>query len=465
MFKKTIVLTVCLLFLLPLAMVSAEMSNFSRFEDGVSIDNMPVLNSYAGNVYWVDYNAGSDGNEGTFKRPWKTIDYAIGRCTASNGDIIMVKPGHSETIIVSGGMNMDVAGVSIIGLGEGELRPQILFSTVATASYSVSAANCSIKNVIFDETGIDGLRGLYVNAADFTLDSCKFVLADSDGQALTGVQMTTLANKAIVQSCEFTGTTNTGTAAAIGIEQDPYNIEIRNSTFLGDYSSAAIFNDGFGSGVPIGITIDGCVIRNYQTNDFCIELQGASTGIIMNNRCTSDQYTTVIDPGSCRMDGNTWFDSDAIASYDNSAEPFFDMTEKFVYRPAANLPATTTQNIFAISGGPVFVKGIWGVVGTVIESKATTIKLTMDPTTGADTDLCGTVDMNAAAAGSTVGLTNTFATAMDLSTDIGVSTADGLSFVLPVGTIDLTTGSTATGTMSWYIRYEPLMPGAHISAN
>jgi hypothetical protein len=67
-------------------------SNFPNgFAAGVAIQNMPVLNNYGGNVYWVDSGAGSNGNPGTFSQPFSTMDYTVGRCTANNGDMVMVK--------------------------------------------------------------------------------------------------------------------------------------------------------------------------------------------------------------------------------------------------------------------------------------------------------------------------------------------------------------------------------------
>ena len=84
-------------------------SNYGRFREGVNIGGMPILNSYAGNVFWVDSGAGSNGNKGTFARPFATIDYAIGQCTANNGDLIMVMPGHTETVTAAAGIAVDVA--------------------------------------------------------------------------------------------------------------------------------------------------------------------------------------------------------------------------------------------------------------------------------------------------------------------------------------------------------------------
>ena len=78
-------------------------SNYPNgFANGVNIRGVPVLNTYGGNVFWVDSGAGSNGNKGTFDRPWATIDYSIGKCTASNGDVVMVKPGHAETLAADG---------------------------------------------------------------------------------------------------------------------------------------------------------------------------------------------------------------------------------------------------------------------------------------------------------------------------------------------------------------------------
>src|SRR5512139_4050842 len=82
-----------------------------------------------GNIWYVNYNhanaADTTANGQDPVYPFKTIDYAIGQCTASNGDIIYVMPGHTEDIIAAGSITVDVAGVSIVGLGNGTNRPLI----------------------------------------------------------------------------------------------------------------------------------------------------------------------------------------------------------------------------------------------------------------------------------------------------------------------------------------------------
>ena len=100
-------------------------SNYPNgFSQGVSILGMPVLNSYAGSVFWVNSSGGSDGNKGTRERPFGTLDYAIGKCTANKGDIILVAPNHAETITGASGITFDVAGITVVGMGNYNQPPR-----------------------------------------------------------------------------------------------------------------------------------------------------------------------------------------------------------------------------------------------------------------------------------------------------------------------------------------------------
>jgi hypothetical protein len=151
-------------------------SNYPNgFANGVTIRGVPVTVTNPGNVFWVDSGAGSDGNKGTYERPFATIDYAIGRCTASNGDIIFVKPGHTETVSAAGDIAADVAGVAIIGLGKGSLRPTITLDTATAATVTISAANVTMHNLKFVAGFADIVAMLTVTATDAHIDMCEFV--------------------------------------------------------------------------------------------------------------------------------------------------------------------------------------------------------------------------------------------------------------------------------------------------
>ena len=75
------------------------------------------------------------------------IDSAIGDCVADRGDVILVAPGHVETITGTD-ITLDVAGVTIIGLGTGSLQPQIKHNH-ADAEVSIAADNVTIRNIRF----------------------------------------------------------------------------------------------------------------------------------------------------------------------------------------------------------------------------------------------------------------------------------------------------------------------------
>jgi hypothetical protein len=147
-----------------------HISNFPNgFAYGVNIKGMPVLNTYGGDVYWVDSGVGGDGNKGTFDSPFATLDYAIGRCTANNGDIIMLKPGHAETVATAGAIAVDVAGVTIIGLGDGADRPTFTFSATAS-TITMSAASCVLKNILIKPSIDSVVSPIVVSAANCTID-------------------------------------------------------------------------------------------------------------------------------------------------------------------------------------------------------------------------------------------------------------------------------------------------------
>lgn len=167
------------------------------FANGVSIRGVPILISNPNEVLWVDSTVGSNGNKGTFNSPFSTIDYAVGRCTASKGDIILVKPGHTETLSDAASLLLDVAGISIIGMGEGALRPTITLDTATTASIPVSAANIVIRNMIFSANFAD-IVALFTptTAANFTLADCLFKATATNMNFLNIVDTNTTDNAA-----------------------------------------------------------------------------------------------------------------------------------------------------------------------------------------------------------------------------------------------------------------------------
>jgi hypothetical protein len=126
------------------------------FTNGLTVRGLPITIAHPGEVFWVNNSGvlpkggigGSNGNDGTYLRPFSTIDYAIGRCTANRGDVIMVMPGHAENVSAASGITVDVAGIAIVGLGSGAKVPTLSW-TAADGTIAGSVANVSWVNMKF----------------------------------------------------------------------------------------------------------------------------------------------------------------------------------------------------------------------------------------------------------------------------------------------------------------------------
>lgn len=199
-----------------------RMSNFpSGFAAGILIRGVPLIQTHPGKVFWVSNNTtldvgergGSNSNDGSFYSPFATLDYAVSRCRANKGDIIFIKPGHAETISTATALALDVAGVAVVGLGQGSNRPT--FNLTATdATITISANNCTFWNCLVTG-GIDAIVAVYtVSGAD-----CRIQLnyRDVTGQCTDCLLTTATANRLYIDVNEYDGATAAGTNAGIAI--------------------------------------------------------------------------------------------------------------------------------------------------------------------------------------------------------------------------------------------------------
>ena len=257
-------------------------SNFPNgFANGVAIRGMPILNSYGGNIFWVDSGSGSNTNDGTHVRPYATLDYAVGKCTANNGDLILVKAGHTETVTAAGGLDLDVAGITIIGLGNGSDRPTVNFTTAVGADMDVGADNITISNFLFTG-GIDALTGpIDVNAADFTMLDCE--TKDVTGQATDFIVTDANASRLMIDGWTHRGAAAAGGASALQIVGGD-GATVRNFFIDGNFDTAAIENvTTAATNLTINGGANGSYIRNRNSADVCFTAVATTTGNVGPN--------------------------------------------------------------------------------------------------------------------------------------------------------------------------------------
>lgn len=267
-----------------------------------SLLSMYLFGHPVGNVFYVSSSTGtnSTGYGRSPDAPLASIDYAVGLCTANNDDVIVVMPGHAETISAASGIALDVAGVTVIGLGQGTKRPTITSATSTAATVTVGAANITIENLLF-VCGIDSqVIMLDVNSTDFTAKRCEFRNATS-AQALTMIDVNggsaNACDRTRILDCIFRQSA-VGSNSAIELGEVADGVEIRRCVSWGDYADACIHNPT--GKVLTNLTISDCELTNLQTGDHSIELVSACTGNLIRNIYHNDMtQATGVDPGSC----------------------------------------------------------------------------------------------------------------------------------------------------------------------
>lgn len=265
----------------------SRMDNYpGGFKNGILIRGMPLSVTHPGKVFWVGNSAtllvgekgASDGNDGSYYAPFSTIDYAVGKCADSRGDVIMVRPNHTETVIAAAGLDLDVIGIALIGLGAGSNRPKINFTTATTADMDVDAANITMYNFIFTG-GVDALAApIDVNAADFTLLNCEY--RDVTGQATDVILADANADRLTIDGYFHNGAAAAGGSSAIAlIGMD--NPVIKNFKIVGNFSTGGV-DVRTTAAVDVDIS-DGYVWNKNAADIAIIDTVTGSTGKIGPN--------------------------------------------------------------------------------------------------------------------------------------------------------------------------------------
>lgn len=260
------------------------MTNFpSDFASGVTIRGMPLMMAYPGKVFWVAPAAsgGADGNKGTYDRPFATIARALDSCLADRGDVIMVRPGYSQTITAAAGLDLDVAGVCIVGLGSGSKRPTINFTTAVGADMNVAANNVTLMNFLFTG-GIDALTGpIDLNAADTTLINIE--TRDVTGQATDWIVGDDACDRLRITGWKHLGAAAAGADTALTVVGAD-DVVIEDFDIYGNFAVAAIEQlTTLGNRWRIGGGVKQSFIWTENAADVAITMKSDTTGWIGPN--------------------------------------------------------------------------------------------------------------------------------------------------------------------------------------
>jgi hypothetical protein len=176
----------------------------TNFPNGITSFGVPVIGGgpqipvTTGTYFFVHSGTGAAGNDGLSRdTPLATVAQAITKATANKGDVILVLPGHTETLTSASTIALSKAGVQVIGIGTGNKRPTYTYTTSTAAAVTVSADNCAFKNSRF-VANLDNVVTAFdlTTAKYFDLDGNDFIDTSNALHFLSIVTVSTTDNAA-----------------------------------------------------------------------------------------------------------------------------------------------------------------------------------------------------------------------------------------------------------------------------
>jgi hypothetical protein len=285
----------------------------SNFPGGVTSYGVPVLPSnsgvFTGTAFFVCNRTGANGSDGNIgtraDQPLATLAKALTLVTANNDDVIYVMSGHAETLATAAAIAVATAGVNIVGLGVGNRRPTFTWATSTAATWTITAANVLIKNILCTSTIAALVKLFSVTAAGVTFDAVDYV-EDGSTDALQFVLTTAAATDMTIQNCHW----YRGTTAASALSQWIVLTGADRAKILNNY----LLLKGFATANPInsavavvttaakGIQIaSNSFYDSNSTGNVSILTIANTTGVISDNYVGTSKTATPgsVVPSSC----------------------------------------------------------------------------------------------------------------------------------------------------------------------
>ena len=263
----------------------------TNFPNGISSYGVPVIpgNFTTGSVFFVSSTTGADGNNGKTKnKPFATINRALSFCTGNKGDIVYVMPAHQENLgdtSTTGAMDIDVVGVSVIGIGTGPLQPNIEFDD-ADADFIIGANAVTIENLHFEATVTDVKLGVAIEASvtDTVIRGCRFSSeTTTTDEFVTSINLLAGCDRTLIEG-NFIDNGLGGSVDGILLVGASADVCIKNNVIKGDYSTA---NIGGITTLSTEVDICGNLLVNGASGALgtqpVIELLTGTTGVVRDN--------------------------------------------------------------------------------------------------------------------------------------------------------------------------------------
>lgn len=301
----------------------AGVSNYPNgFLNGVTLRGVPIQQGFSGSVFWVNGSTvlpvggvgGSNGNRGTYQKPFATIDYAVSQCLANRGDVILVMPNHTEDITGAAGIDLDIDGVSIIGLGAGDVQAKVTFSNTAS-TFEINADNATVQGLWFEATVTGVVIGVNVlnGSDDYWIGNNRFSTETLGTDEFEDCISVTTSDRGVIEE-NVIDMDEAGSASGIHLAGICLGATLRRNEIQGDFSAGCIEVVTASEHIFIhdNTLING--VHSGLNTVACITLVTGTTGFIQDNQLYTNvaaASTAAVAADSCFFGGGNWVSTTA----------------------------------------------------------------------------------------------------------------------------------------------------------
>ena len=236
-------------------------------------------------------------------------------------------PGHAETLSAADAVDIDVAGVRVIGLGRGALMPTFTYDNSA-GEFVIGADNVRIENLRFvpSVTGITHAVNVEATFDHAEIVNCRFETGEAatTDEFLICISVGTTANYGLIQGC-YLDQGLAGAATGISLATPQYWV-IQDNFVMGDYSTACLAtitgagvlcqlrNNVFINGEPGALnTVE--VFTQSAAGTWFVSGNIFATDIATNLSLMFTNFTSTINGGNLYTDDSSM----ALSAVDRSA--------------------------------------------------------------------------------------------------------------------------------------------------
>lgn len=422
----------------------------------LAADQLGQINN-AGNVFYVDSSAGGSGTGTSWTNASITIKLGITKYAADNGDVLLVAPGHTESFTTSDSADVTKAGIRIYGLGVGENRPTLTYTT--NGEFVIGADDVEIHGFNFI-AGNAVVHAIDVEAGveNYVINDCRFwTTSVNTDEFIDCIDIAAGSDNGKITNCQF----EIGAAAAVSAISHVGSdfTEISGNLFSGDFSTACIEDSATTS---LWMIIKDNILINGDTAGglnavAVISLKTETSAIVIDNKifCDMSRAGSIVAAAGYTSDNsyNGTIGSGTLLEIGKSYT--VSMTSTFI-----------DDELFTVAGGPISITSLVGEITTVSQTQANDIEIQLDADNTFDFDFSTAVEITGDLDGDRYVFddTTTEAVLIPCTGADGGSAGTMKNWYCPPGLILINSVQAShSGNILWYMTFTPLAEGVTVT--